>query len=344
MSPFGPQIVITGSSGFIGTHLVRRFRELGWNVQGIGRRPSDEPGYLSHDLSRPLPKAWIESLGDGPDVLVHAAARSNPWGTRAEFEQDNVVATQNVIDVCLGRRRPPKLVYISSSSVCYREEHQLGVTEEMPLPDRAVNLYAETKRRAEELVRGYPGPWAILRPRAVFGPGDTVLLPRILRAAREGRLPILYAPDGPVVGDLIYIDNLVDTVVAAASPKTTSGSGESAVDAPTGVFYLTNDEPVPIHDFLFGVFDRLGIPRPTRRVSARTAMVVAGGLELFHRLFRPKVEPAITRFGVHVFRYSKTFDIAKAKRVLGPPRVSLDEGLERTVEWFRRYPDGVGPL
>ena len=344
MSTFGPQIVITGSSGFIGTHLVRRFRDLGWDVRGIGRRRSDEPGYLSHDLSRPLPEAWTQSFGDSPDVVIHAAARSNPWGTRSEFEQDNIVATQNVIDVCLGRSRLPRLVYISSSSVCYRSEHQLGVTEEMPLPDRAVNLYAETKRRAEALVRAYPGPWSILRPRAVFGPEDTVLLPRILRAAREGKLPILYAPDGPVVGDLIYIDNLVDAVVAAASPKNGVDSGTLPADAPSGVFYLTNDEPVPIHDFLFGVFDRLGIPRPTRRVSARAAMVVAGGLELFHRVFRPNVEPAITRFGVHVFRYSKTFDIAKAKRIFGPPRVSLSEGLDRTVEWFRRYPDGVGPL
>jgi len=341
MSSSGPQIVITGSSGFIGTHLVRRFRSLGWDVRGIGRRRSDEPGYFSHDLAQPLPAPWIESLGDGPDVVVHAAARSNPWGTRAEFEQDNVVATQNVLDICLGRSRLPKLVYISSSSVCYRPQHQLGVTEEMPLPDRAVNLYAETKRRAEELIQNYPGPWAILRPRAVFGPGDTVLLPRILRAAREGRLPLLYAPDGPVVGDLIYIENLVDAVVAAAAPQHPTAS-EAAAEPRAGVFYLTNDEPVPIHDFLFGVFDRLGIPRPRRRVSARTAMVVAGGLELFHRLFRPRVEPAITRFGVHVFRYSKTFDIAKAKRVLGPPRVSLAEGLDRTVEWFRRYPDGAG--
>ena len=313
------RILITGSSGFIGTHLVRRFRDVGWTVTGIGRRALDEPGYLSHDLVRSLPASL-----DGPiDVVIHAAARSNPWGTRTQFDNDNVVATRNVIDFCLRNGRP-RLIDVSSSSVYYRPQHQLNITEQTPLPDRHVNQYAATKRKAEELVRAYPGPWVILRPRAVFGPGDTVLLPRIIRAAQQGRLPVLYAPDGPVIGDLIYIDNLVDAVLTAATD-----------DRVAGVFNLTNNQPVPILEFLFTVFDRLGIARPRRRVSARTAMVMAGLLEAFHRVFLPRVEPAITRFGVHVFRYSKTFDVSKVIEHLGPPRVSLDDGLQRTVDWFR---------
>ena len=321
------RVLITGSSGFIGTHLVRRFREVGWTVSGIGRRSLDEPGYLSHDLVRPLP-----ALLDGPiDVVVHAAARSNPWGTRTQFESDNVVGTRNVIDFCLRNGRP-RLIYVSSSSVYYRPQHQLNITEETPLPDRHVNLYAATKRQAEDLVRAYPGPWVILRPRAVFGPGDTVLLPRIIRAAQQGRLPVLYSTDGPVIGDLIYIDNLVDAVLTAATD-----------DRVSGVFNLTNNQPVPILEFLFTVFDRLGIDRPRRRVSARTAMVMAGLLEAFHRVFLPRTEPAITRFGVHVFRYSKTFDVSRAIEHLGPPRVSLDEGLQRTVDWFRHELKGTPP-
>lgn len=319
------RVVITGSSGFIGTHLLRRFRESGWDVSGIGRRVLNEPGYLSHDLVRPLPT----SLDGAVDVVVHAAARSNPWGTRRQFEDDNVVGTRNVIDFCLRNGRP-RLVYVSSSSVYYRPEHQLNITEETPLPDRHVNLYAATKRQAEDLVRAYPGPWVILRPRAVFGPGDTVLLPRIIRAAQQGRLPVLYSPDGPVVGDLIYIDNLIDAIQTAATNAEISG-----------VFNLTNNQPVPIQEFLFTVFDRLGIARPRRRVSARTAMMMAGFLEVFHRVFLPSVEPAITRFGVHVLCYSKTFDVSKANQFLGLPRVSLDEGLQRSVDWFRQEHEGT---
>ncbi len=319
MPSHASRILITGSSGFIGTHLVRRFREKGWNVLGIGRRPLDEVDYLSHDLSHPLPTSL-----DGPfDVVIHAAARSNPWGTKREFENDNVVGTQNVIDYCLWNGSP-KLIYLSSSSVYYRPEHQWEITEETPLPDRHVNQYAATKRRAEELVRRYPGDWAILRPRAVFGPGDSVLLPRIIRAARERRLPVLVAPDGPVIGDLIYIDNLIDAVETAAT-----------LPSATGVFNLTNNQPVPIIEFLFTVFDGLGIPRPQRQVSARFAMLMARVLEAFHRVCLPHKEPAITRFGVHVFRYSKTFDVSRANAILGPSRVTLGEGLQRTIAWFQ---------
>lgn len=299
---------------------MQRFRETGWAVSGIGRRTLSVPDYTSHDLYHPLPTAL-----DGPmDVVIHAAARSNPWGTRKQFHSDNVVGTRNVIDYCV-RNGMPKLIYVSSSSVYYRPEHQFGISEETPLPDRHVNEYAATKRQAEDLIRDYPGPWAILRPRAVFGPGDTVLLPRIIHAARQGRLPVLYSSDGPVVGDLIYVENLVDFVHATAM-----------TDTITGDFNLTNEQPVPILQFLFTVFDRLEIPRPTRRVSATTAMAMAGVLELFHRLFLPRSEPAITRFGVHVFRYSKTFDVSKANAHFGSPRISLDEGLARTVDWFKR--------
>ena len=320
------RVLITGSSGFVGTSVWQRFRSTGWSTLGLGRRPLFDPDYVSHDLRQPIPASC-----DGPvDVVIHAAARSNPWGTRTQFRQDNVVGTEHVIEYCR-RNGLPHLIYISSSSVYYKPEHQLGITEETPLPSQHVNEYAATKRQAEELVRAYPGSWTVLRPRAVFGPGDSVLLPRIIHAARQGRLPVLYSPDGPVVGDLIYIDNLVDAIQATAEKRV------------TGLFNLTNNEPVPILEFLFSVFDQLGIPRPTRRVSATTAMAMAGMLEGFHRLFLPWSEPAITRFGVHVFRYSKTFDVTKSMQILGPPSVPLDKGLKLTVEWFRTAAAGNSP-
>ena len=295
------RVLITGAAGFIGGHLVNRFRNSGWDVFGLTRRPSRYE--LWHDLSTPLP------LNEKFDVVIHSAARSNPWGSKARYHSDNVLATRNVIDYCM-RNGLPKLIYLSSSSVYYREEHQFELTEDSPFPDRFVNEYASTKRAGELLVEQYAGNWTILRPRAVFGPGDTVLLPRILEAARGGKLPLLTSDDGPVIGDLIYISNLVDNIEATA--KNTDV---------VGTINLTNDEPVPIHDFLFDVFDQLGIQRPTKKISTKTAMKVAGGLELFHRIFLPKIEPAITRFGVHVFRYSKTFDVTRMKKLFGSPKI-----------------------
>lgn len=310
--------IVTGASGFIGGALVTRLREAGWEVTGVGRRELNEPGCLSHDLACPLPA----SLDGQYDAVVHAAARSSPWGRRREFERDNVLATRKVVEFCR-RNGSPRLVYVSSASVYYRPGHQLGMTEATPLPRRSVNHYAATKRAAEAVVRGYGRSWAILRPRAVYGPGDTVLLPRIVKAARAGRLPLIVPRGGPVVGDLIYVENLVDHLERAASDASVQGDSN-----------LTDNQPVPIYEFLLGVFERLGIAAPTRRVSVRSAMLGAHALELGHRLFAPGREPAITRFGVHVFAYSKTFDVQKMLGVFGPPRVPLEEGVERTVRWL----------
>lgn len=311
------RVLVTGSSGFIGGHLFRRFRAMGCGVTGIGRRALDEPGYVAHDLTNPLP------FDRAFDIVIHAAARSSPWGTRREFHEQNVVATQNVIDYC-NTHGKPRLIFISSSSVFYQPGHQLGITESTPLPKNAVNEYAATKQQAEALVREYEGAWVIARPRAVFGPGDTVLLPRILHAAREARLPLLVTNDGPAIGDLIYIDNLVDAIVFAAMH-----------DHVRGDFNLTNNEPVAIQSFLLELFATLDIAPPTKRVRVPVAMAAATLLELVHRVFLPHKEPAITRYGIHVFAYSKTFDVTKMLATMGPPKISLAEGLERTVAALR---------
>jgi nucleoside-diphosphate-sugar epimerase len=315
------KVLITGSSGFVGSWLFTRFAQLSWQVVGLGRRELRLPGYVAHDLTRPLPP----SVGAAFDVVIHAAARASPWGRRRDFAIQNVRATQHIIDYCM-RHGLPRLIFISSSSVYYRAGHQLGITEDTPMPARPINDYAATKRRAEALVRAYPGDWVILRPRAVFGPADTVLLPRILHAARAGRLPWLTAPDGPVIGDLIYIENLVDCVVRAATDR-----------GIRGCVNLTNNEPVVIGDFLLDVLRRLDIPRPRRRVSVKAAMLSAQVLEWVYRLVWPDQEPPVTAFGIHVFAYSKTFNVARMLRWMGPPRVSLAEGVERTIAWVKQH-------
>jgi nucleoside-diphosphate-sugar epimerase len=312
-------ILVTGASGFVGGAYFNRFRDRpGLVLHGVGRRSLAMPGYTAVDLSRPF------DIDFDPDVVLHAAALASPWGTRAEYQRQNVDATRHVIDYCR-RHGMPRLVYVSSSSVFYRDGDQFGITEASPIGPQFVNDYAATKHAGERLAEGYPGEWCIVRPRAVFGPGDTVLFPRILEAARRGRLPFIDNGGAPAVGDLIYIDTLCDYLHAAAtSPQ-----------APRRAFNLTNNQPVAILPFLFDVFDRLGIPRPTRTVSLRTAMLAARAGEAIYRVLRLSGEPPVTRFGVGVFAWSKTFDVSRAMAAFGPPSTSLEHGVERFVEWQR---------
>ncbi|MFN8708025.1 MAG: NAD-dependent epimerase/dehydratase family protein [Phycisphaerae bacterium] len=321
-----PTILITGASGFVGGAAAQCFRESGWNVLETGRRHLNREHYVRQDLSKPFSDEFLQQI-DTADVILHAAARSSPWGTRAQFLADNVQSTERLLNACVERRRTdlPRFFFVSSSSVYYRSEDQFQITETTPHAVPAVNLYADTKQRCEKLVRGYPGSWIIFRPRAVYGPGDTVLFPRILEAARAGRLPLLVRPNTPVVGDLISIENLVHCFrIAAENPEL------------RGDFNLTDGQPVEIVAFLLSVFERLQIPKPTRRVTVHHAFRIAWLIEMAYGAFAWWKEPPITRFGVHVFAWSKTFDVTKMLTTFGQPRVTTSEGIDHFVDWMRK--------
>lgn len=317
------RVLVTGSNGFVGRRITALLRARGDVVIGLGRSPvAAEPvdAYICHDLAQPL------TFDEPVDAVVHCAALASPWARPAAYQHANVDGTRHVLAYC-ARHGCPHLIYISSSSVFYRAADQFDLTEDSPIPPDAeqINEYSRTKRQGERLVQTYAGSWAVLRPRAVFGPGDTVIFPRMLRAAAAGQLPLLHRADGQTpVGDLIYIDSLAAYVLRALDRRF------------EGELNLTNAQPVAIHAFVAELLQRLGYPVPRRRVPvawafrlARLAEWVSAGL-LGYR------EPPLTRFGVAVFAYSKTFDVRKCLAELGPPAVSVEEGLTRFVAWWQQ--------
>ena len=310
------KILVTGASGFVGGAFLQRFAaRADLQLFGVARRPVALPNYRQVDLSRPF------TLDFRPEAVVHCAALASPWGSDADYQRHNIDATRNVIEFCLANGRP-RLVHVSSSSVFYRHEHQLGLREDSPIGPRFVNQYAATKYASERLVNDYAGEHVIVRPRAVFGPGDTVLFPRVLTAARRGRLPNLVNDGPPAVGDLVYIDVLTDVLLRAATTR-----------LPHTSYNITNCEPVVMQDLLRSVLQQLGIAPPRRQVKVATAWRAAAATEWLYRLLRLRSEPPITRFGISVFAYSKTFDCTRMLADFGPPAVTIADGVARFVAW-----------
>jgi nucleoside-diphosphate-sugar epimerase len=289
---------------------------------GLGRSavPTTPVGqYVRHDLSRPLPDGG--TLGP-VDAVVHCAALASPWAPPRAFVAANVDATRHVVQWCRANGYP-HLVYVSSSSVLYRDADQFDLDENSPIPPdhEQINVYSRTKRIGERIVERYEGTSAVLRPRAVFGPDDTVLLPRILRAARRGVLPLLQRPGQPPVQcDLTYVDTAAHYVVEAVARRA------------EGIYGITNAEPVELYPFLLDLLSRLGVRPRLRRVSPDVASALAGTAERVSAVFLDHREPPITRFGVSVLSRSKTFDISRALRDLGAPSVSLADAVRRMVQ------------
>lgn len=315
------RLLLTGSNGFIGTAIAADARARGWEVVGLGRAAAPTgpvDAYVRHDLSAPLP----HDLVPGPvDAVVHCAGLSSPWAAPADFVAANVEGTRNVARWAADHGAVP-LAYVSSSSVLYRDRDQLDLTDHSPVPPdhEQINTYSRSKRVGERIVAQYPGRCVVLRPRAVIGVGDTVLLPRILRLADRGVVPVLEPAAGPrVLVDLTDVATVARYVVEAVDREA------------EGVYAVTNAEPVELYPFAVELLTKIGVAPRTRRVPPALARAFAGAAEQVSALFLGYREPPITRFGVSVLSRSKTFDVSKTLRDLGAPAVSMSESMDRIV-------------
>ncbi|WP_315971325.1 NAD-dependent epimerase/dehydratase family protein [Paenibacillus sp. N3.4] len=232
--------LVTGGTGFLGKRLAWRLRDEGWEVTVIGRNDKigaqlEQQGvrYISLDIRR---KKEAMDACSGQDVVFHCAARSASWGAYEDFYASNVTGTEHVIAGCM-RHNVERLIHVSTPSVCFRYGDRKNVTERYALPQRQASHYAATKRLAEiAIAQAALGRLraVIIRPRAIFGPGDTSILPRIIEANTTTGVPMI--DGGRALIDLTYIDNVVDALVLS----------QRAPDEVLGrTYHITNGEPMP---------------------------------------------------------------------------------------------------
>jgi nucleoside-diphosphate-sugar epimerase len=304
---------VTGGSGFVGGALIERLRREGWDVRALAR--SDRAAESVRALGAEPVMGDLDDLRiEDCEVAFHAAAKVGDWGDPVEFERVNVQGTRNVVDACRagGVRR---LVHVGTEAALMAGQPLVNVDETAELrPDSPV-LYSSTKAKAEAIVRGADLETAVVRPRFVWGKGDTTLLPEIVELVRSGRFR--WVGGGRHLTATTHIDNTVEGLWLAA----TRGPAR-------GVWFVTDGEPVVFRDFITALVGTQGVEIPDKSVPAPVANAAARASEgLWRRLRRPG-NPPLTRFATWVSAQECTIDISRAERELGyRPVRTREEGL-----------------
>lgn len=318
------KIGITGATGFLGSHLCAVLGKAGHEVRAFGRNRGKgmalEGGgacFVAVDLRD---ADGLAAAFRGLDLVIHAAALSAVWGKYESFYESNVVGTENVLAACR-KCGVGKLVYVSSSSVYFDFKDRFSIREEDAVAKPSPSAYTRSKLEAERRIQAATGiDWIILRPRGIFGPGDTSIIPRVLRIAQRGWFPL--ARKGEVLVDLTYVGNLVRLVELCLTAK---------AGAWNQVYNVSNGEPVATGDFFDQLVEGLGLK--VRKVDT-AAFLIRGAatlVELAAKGLRLG-EPSITRYTAGLLCCHQTLDIAKARNLLGyVPEISISEGLRRTV-------------
>jgi nucleoside-diphosphate-sugar epimerase len=323
--------LVTGGGGFLGGAVVRRLVERGDSVRSLQRNlypRLDALGVeqIRGDIADP---DVVDRAVAGCSIVFHAAAKVDPWGAYAPFYRTNVVGTENVL-AAARRHGVPKLVFTSTPSVVHRGGDLAGVDESEPYPEHFDAAYPQTKAMAEMAVLAANDDTLLtiaLRPRLIWGPEDTNLVPQIVGRARSGRLRFVGGGDNLV--DTTYIDNAADAHLLAADRL---APGSPCAGRP---YFISNGEPWPLKTFINRILEAAGLPPEERTVPLRLAVAAGAVFEAVERFVPFPNGPPMTRFIARNFAAAHWFDISAARRDLGyEPRITLDDGLARLRQWF----------
>lgn len=313
------KVFVTGGSGFVGGHLIERLVERGHAVLALAR--SERAAAAVEARGATVVRGDLGTLDAaalaGADAVLHAAAYVEEWGTRDAFWEANVVGTERVLDAAraAGVRR---FVHVGTEAALFDGHDLVDVDESAPYPSRQVYLYAETKAEAEKrvLAASRPGFETIsIRPRFVWGPRDTSVLPTIVRMARAGRF--VWIDGGQRRTSTTHVGNLTHALELAL----TRGKSGSA-------YFVADDGERTLRSFLGALAATAGVDLGARSLPSPVARALAWVVEGAYRLVRARRAPPLTRFAIDMMSASVTVRTDRARADLGyAPIVGVDDAL-----------------
>lgn len=320
-------VAVTGGTGFVGSHLVRRLVEAGKKVRVLARFP-EKAKTLWPTTSVEIFKGnvtdpdSIKPFLDGAAQVFHLASiLQEPSTPNKVFWDVHVEGTRHMLEESK-RAGVKNFIHFSTIGV-------LGAPKILPAneetPYQARDIYQITKCEGEKLALetfrrdGLPG--TVIRPAAVYGPGDMRLY-KLFKFIADGKFRMI--GKGDIFIHPVHVDDVVSGALLAAEKKEAHGQ----------VYILGGEKAVQLKDFVERIAQILGVSLKSGSLPFWPVWLAAAFCE---GICKPLgIQPPLFRRRVDFFAKSRAFDIAKARRDLGyTPRYSLDEGLRQTIRWYQ---------
>lgn len=318
------KILVTGATGFTGSHLSRTLLEQGHSIRALVHPATLLPKGLQgrvEQLTGDLvnPDDCLAAV-EGCAAVYHIAAVYREEVAPKVFFDVNANGTRNILTACekVGVER---IVHCSTVGV---HGHLKSVPGDEDAPFSPGDPYQESKLEGERIALEFAGekklPITVFRPTGIYGPGDTRLL-KFFRMVRKRR---------PLIGSgkphyhLTYIDDLIEGIILCGAHP----------DAVGEVFILAGPEAPTLKEWYDTIAEILEVKPRKMRLPVWPFLVAGGLCELVFKPFG--LQPPLHRRSVHFFTHDRWFSIEKAKKVIGyMPNVGLREGMSKTAEWYR---------
>jgi nucleoside-diphosphate-sugar epimerase len=314
-------IFITGASGFVGGAAARELVAKGHRVSAMSRSEGSDAKIKA--LGATPVRCDLESIAaehlSGVDMVIHSAAFVEAWGPKDAWYKGNVLGTQAMLDAARGAG-VKRFIHIGTEAGIVHGQHVEGADENYPLAPNSPYPYCGTKAQAEMRVRAANAvdfTTIVLRPRFIWGPGDTTLLPIIEKMAADGKWT--WIDGGKAMTSTTHIDNLVHAIDLAL----TKGEGGEA-------YFIIDEGDCSMRAIIGGLAASKGLALGDKSIPGWLADMAGGLCEGIWRLFGLKGEPPITRHAAMVMSRNCTLKGDKAQAGLGyVPVISRAEGLAR---------------
>ena len=322
-------VLVTGATGFLGKYLIEELLNNDYEVVAQGRK-ENVLSDIKEKYNVKILKCSLDEIKNVElkvDYVIHAAALSTVWGKWEDFYNSNVIGTENVIDFCK-KNNVKRLVYVSSPSIYSAKYDRLNIKEDDFDKNNQLNFYIKSKILAENLINSIEDDKLekiIIRPRGLFGIGDTSIIPRLINANRKIGIPLFN--DGKNIVDITCVENVALALRLAIESENAVGR----------TYNITNGEPREFKNILEELFEQINEPPKYLKINLNLMYGVSSIIEFIYKLFHIYKEPMITKYNICTLGYSQTLNIEKAKKDLNYiPKMTLSEGIKKYAENYKR--------